>query len=73
MKCLFAFCFCFLSLKERRSALKESSRKGVVCTGLLSQEKKDWLVFALQEKEKLCMVFAWKNSVQSSEVERDEI
>lgn len=73
MKCLFAFCFCFLSLKERRSALKESSRKDVVCTGLLSQEKKDWLVFALQEKEKLCMVFAWKKSVQSSEVERDEI
>ena len=73
MKCLFAFCFCFLSLKERRSALKESSRKDVVCTGLLSQEKKDWLVFALQEKDKLCMVFAGKNIIQSSEVERDEI
>ena len=53
MKFLFAFCFCFLSLKERRSALKESSRKDVVCTGLLSQEKKDWLVFALQEKRKV--------------------
>ena len=52
MKVLFAFCFAFCFC-NKRSALKESSWKGVVCTGLLSHEKKVGLVFAGKKKYSL--------------------